>query len=189
MRHFLRDLSAYIVALWREWKALLTGGSIIALASLWMYSHSKPIPANVNWLIVGLTLVLASFLAWRKQLRPPHTIAEIHRIEVTNNALKRHGANAVDLLRFLRQVGVIVVNQHGKGNFPAGTDYFKTAKPLLDVLMEEGLVFKKDNVVARLTTQDQLVDRIFNTQLVSTEWRISEGVRDILDDLLYPSDR
>jgi hypothetical protein len=63
----LRDFLLFVAALWHEWKALLTGGSIIALEALWMFSGKPPLPQAVNWLIVGLTMMLAAFLSWRKQ--------------------------------------------------------------------------------------------------------------------------
>src|SRR5213594_4083700 len=69
MAAFARDLVKYLAALWQEWKTLLTGGSIIAVANLLGLITRTSLPSNVNWFIVGLTLVLAAFLAWRKQLR------------------------------------------------------------------------------------------------------------------------
>jgi len=63
----LRDIGCFVAAVWAEWKALLTGGSIIAALSIWSIATSKAVPRNVNWLIVGLTLVMAAFLAWRKE--------------------------------------------------------------------------------------------------------------------------
>ena len=63
----LRDFLAFVAALWHEWAVLLTGGSIIALLSLWNFAGRKPVPQSANWLIVGITFILASFLAWRKQ--------------------------------------------------------------------------------------------------------------------------
>jgi hypothetical protein len=45
-----RDFLLFVTALWREWKALLIGGSIIALEALWMFSGKPPIPQAINWL-------------------------------------------------------------------------------------------------------------------------------------------
>jgi hypothetical protein len=63
----LRDFLRFIEALWREWRVLLTGGSIFAGLALWTMATGKPVAQNVNWLILGLTLILASFFAWRKE--------------------------------------------------------------------------------------------------------------------------
>jgi hypothetical protein len=63
----LRDFVLFLYALWDEWKVLLTGGSIFALVAAWSLTTSRPIPSAVNWLILGLTLILAAFLAWRKE--------------------------------------------------------------------------------------------------------------------------
>jgi hypothetical protein len=63
----LRDFWSFITALWREWRLFLTGGSIVALYSLWNLAGWKPLPQSVNWLILGLTFVLAAFSAWRRE--------------------------------------------------------------------------------------------------------------------------
>jgi hypothetical protein len=62
----LRDLFSFLRALWTEWKVLLTGGTIIAALAIFTAVSTKPIPLATNWLILGLTFICASFLAWRK---------------------------------------------------------------------------------------------------------------------------
>src|ERR1700734_1311714 len=62
----IRDFASYAVVLWQEWKVFLTGGTIIALVALYGFVTAKPFPAKVNWLVVGLTLILAAFSSWRK---------------------------------------------------------------------------------------------------------------------------
>lgn len=63
----LRDFVSFLAALWREWKVFLTGGSIVASLSLWNLMGWKPLPHSVNWLILGLTFILAAFAAWRRE--------------------------------------------------------------------------------------------------------------------------
>jgi uncharacterized membrane protein YfcA len=63
----LRDFVGFLLALWKEWKALLTGGTILAVVSLGQKITGKSVPRSTNWLIFGLTLLLASFFAWRKE--------------------------------------------------------------------------------------------------------------------------
>jgi hypothetical protein len=63
----LRDFTSFLAALWREWKVLLSGGGIIAVLSLWNLAGWKPIPHDINWLILGMTFVLAAFAAWRRE--------------------------------------------------------------------------------------------------------------------------
>ena len=46
---------------------LLTGGSIIALLQLTAFLSSWPAPKQINWLIVALTFIFASFMAWRTE--------------------------------------------------------------------------------------------------------------------------
>jgi hypothetical protein len=63
----LRDFGRFLQALWTEWSILLTGGSIVAVLVLWTTITAKPIPQSANWTVGGVTLVLASFRAWRKE--------------------------------------------------------------------------------------------------------------------------
>jgi len=63
----LRDFFEFVRALWKEWQPLLTGGSIIALLWLLETVSRKPAIPSVNWLIVGLTFMIAAFFAWRKE--------------------------------------------------------------------------------------------------------------------------
>src|ERR1019366_5312598 len=63
----LRDFAVFLRALWREWKTLLTGGSIVALIALGELTGHKAFPNSVNWLILGFTFVVAAFLSWREE--------------------------------------------------------------------------------------------------------------------------
>lgn len=57
----------YVVALWRQWKVFLTGGTIIALAALYALTTGRSIAQPWGWGIVVTTFFLASFAAWRKE--------------------------------------------------------------------------------------------------------------------------
>lgn len=61
-----RDFMEFLRTLCREWVPLLTGGSVIALLALWQMS-GRQVPQSVHWLVVGLTLMVAAFLSWRKE--------------------------------------------------------------------------------------------------------------------------
>jgi hypothetical protein len=63
----VRDFILFLLALWNEWKALLTGGTLIAAEAIASIARKKPMPSSVNWLILGVTLIIAAFLAWRKE--------------------------------------------------------------------------------------------------------------------------
>ena len=56
----------YVKALWRQWKALLMGGSLIAIALIYSLATSKPINQPWGWGLLGATLFAASFFAWRE---------------------------------------------------------------------------------------------------------------------------
>ncbi len=67
-----REFLEFLLSLWREWKALLTGGTIIAVLMLWQMASGKPVPSVFNWLVLGVTLLIAAFFSWikvRTQLR------------------------------------------------------------------------------------------------------------------------
>jgi hypothetical protein len=63
----LRDFAGFLWALWTQWRSLLTGGSTMALVALWGMIGGKPVAPHIDWFIVGLTLMLASFAAWRHE--------------------------------------------------------------------------------------------------------------------------
>ena len=54
-------------SLWDEWKVLLTGGGILAVLYITTVVTGKAPPRAVNWAVLGATLVLAAFAAWRKE--------------------------------------------------------------------------------------------------------------------------
>jgi hypothetical protein len=62
----LRDFVFFLRAFWRQWRILLTGGSIMALVALWGLVVGKSLD-GAGWLIVGVTLILAAFLSWRAE--------------------------------------------------------------------------------------------------------------------------
>jgi hypothetical protein len=46
---------------------LLTGGSIIAVLQAMTFLSAWPVPKQINWIIVALTFIIASFMAWRTE--------------------------------------------------------------------------------------------------------------------------
>jgi hypothetical protein len=70
MPNLFREFLTFIVSLFREWVALLTGGALAACFAIWSnLSGGKPIPLHVGWVFLSATLVTAAFLSWRKQWR------------------------------------------------------------------------------------------------------------------------
>jgi len=63
----LRDIRRYAKALWRQSVPLLTGGGLMALLAIYGLSTGATLPQNIAWLVLGLTFIAASFLAWRKE--------------------------------------------------------------------------------------------------------------------------
>ena len=87
----LRDLICFLAALWAEWKVLLTGGTISAGLVGWALSTGKAAPRNISWIVLGLTLALAAFFAWRKEwVRGDRgfidvTVSELYRLYETGH--------------------------------------------------------------------------------------------------------
>lgn len=95
----LRDFASFLRAVWQEWKVLLTGGSIIALLSLWAFVSQKPIARSIDWLVLGLTLMLATFVAWRKEwVRNGEGFIAVSPLELTRLVAGKTGVHADALL-------------------------------------------------------------------------------------------
>ncbi len=63
------DFRAFLNSLWEEWKMLLTGGSISAILVLYGSWSGKSLAHLAGLSFLGLTLLRAVFLSWRKQWR------------------------------------------------------------------------------------------------------------------------
>jgi hypothetical protein len=63
----LSDFVDFLLAIWREWKTLLTGGTIIAGLSIFHAVSHRPVSRDLTWITLGVTLLLAIFFSWRKQ--------------------------------------------------------------------------------------------------------------------------
>lgn len=84
-----RDFENFVRSLWNEWKVLLTGGTLIAGIFIWSALVPRPLPRQTNWVILGFTLILASFFAWRKEwIRNQRGLIDIMASEL-NSASKR----------------------------------------------------------------------------------------------------
>ena len=68
----LKSVGRYVKALWAQWKVLLTGGSVMALVAIWALATNRGLPYSAGWLILGITFVAASFLAWRHENEHVH---------------------------------------------------------------------------------------------------------------------
>lgn len=65
----IKDACLYLLALWEQWIIALTGGLIIGGLTLWDRAVGKPLSPETNWLIVAATFIVASFMAWRKEMQ------------------------------------------------------------------------------------------------------------------------
>jgi hypothetical protein len=63
----LLDFVCFLRAVWRKWNVLLTGGSIIAFIAIYETVTGTRAPVPIGWMVLGATLVLAAFFAWRDE--------------------------------------------------------------------------------------------------------------------------
>lgn len=95
-----RDFFSFVIALWREWRVLLTGGSIFAALSALHLLGARPLPKKDDWLILGLTLFLAVFFAWRRQwIEGNRNTVTLRPIELLELARDRTSVHARTLTR------------------------------------------------------------------------------------------
>jgi hypothetical protein len=69
MPQTLREFVSFLLALWREGKALVMGGSIFFVIAIWGLITGRSVPANIAYLLLAVTFTWAGFLAWRKEVR------------------------------------------------------------------------------------------------------------------------
>ena len=62
-----RHIWEFIVAIARQWSTIVTGGFIAALILLYEHKTGEPIAGRLFWIAVITSLVVAVFLAWRKE--------------------------------------------------------------------------------------------------------------------------
>jgi hypothetical protein len=69
MLQTLREFASFLLALWREGKALVMGGSLFAVIAIWGFATGKALPLNLGYLALAATFLWAGFLAWRKEVK------------------------------------------------------------------------------------------------------------------------
>jgi hypothetical protein len=67
MPSVVRHIWEFIVAVARQWSTIVTGGFIAALILLYEHKTGEPIAGRLFWIAVITSLVIAVFLAWRKE--------------------------------------------------------------------------------------------------------------------------
>jgi hypothetical protein len=63
----LRHVWEFVVAVFRQWGALVTGGFIVGLIVFIEHASGRPIARQLFWIAVVTSLVVAVFLTWRKE--------------------------------------------------------------------------------------------------------------------------
>jgi hypothetical protein len=75
----------YFKALWRQWKALLMGGSLVAAAFIFQLATARPILEPWGYGLLVATLLATSFLAWKEEYQNAQTTkAGAPRVQITD---------------------------------------------------------------------------------------------------------
>jgi hypothetical protein len=91
----IRDFLSFVLALWREWKVLLTGGTVFAVLTVLHLVGVKPLSKKDDRIILGLTLFLAAFSAWRRQwIRGDRDTVDLRPMELLKLARDRTAVHA-----------------------------------------------------------------------------------------------
>jgi tetrahydromethanopterin S-methyltransferase subunit E len=62
----LRRIGQFVVEMCKTWGALLTGGFIIAIISIWQFTGHN-IPTKVGWSLIMGAIIIAAFQVWNRQ--------------------------------------------------------------------------------------------------------------------------
>jgi hypothetical protein len=104
----LKSVGRYVLALWAQWKVLLTGSSIIALAAIWALLTGRALPNTVGWLIVGITFIAASFLAWRREYE------QARAVQTTRSPREERQARIARWRRMVMETHIAMQRQRNK---------------------------------------------------------------------------
>lgn len=91
----LRDLARFTIAVARHWGILVTGGFIVGLIALVERVSGKAISGWPLWLALGMSLFLASFLAWRDERQVISTLNKT--LEDLNETIKKLQQDTISL--------------------------------------------------------------------------------------------
>lgn len=78
----LRDLWLFSRAFWKHWRIVLTSSGLIAVTEIWALAGRRAPPQSMNWLILALTLIIASFRAWQQEYRRANSLMPVPTGEV-----------------------------------------------------------------------------------------------------------
>jgi hypothetical protein len=170
-RLVLRSFGLYLKALWSQGKVLLTGGTLMALMAFWALATGESLPYNVGLLILGLTFIGASFLAWKKEHDKASSSSEEYHLELARKGLEDIGPASFPLLRHLMIHGTLTFGRH-------------------DPPVPEGLNARDLHALLSVAVNHQLVTNRHHDQPGGEEesFEIAPGMAAALRQLLYGSE-
>lgn len=90
----------YLKALWRQWRTLLMGGSLTALALIFGLATGKNIATGMGWILLGMTFIGASYGAWNEERQKVEKL-EAEKVQAPT-AGERKKQNLARLSEYLR---------------------------------------------------------------------------------------
>lgn len=157
----MRDFGAYLAALWRHGSPLLTGGIIGVGVTTYGLLTGKNLPQGIGFLIFGLALMVAPYLAWkheRKQIPIPKPTPTLDPAIL--GELQRLNAYQIFALRQLAKTGVMTGEQfeqrYRELGFPVATlAQRKDIRKIFEELNQETTLLAQDeNGIWRLRDRD-----------------------------------
>ena len=140
----------------------------MALVAFWALATGESLPYNVGLLILGVTFIGASFLAWKKE--HDKSSAERYHLELARKGLENIGPAGVPLLRHLIIHGTLRFGHH-------------------DPPLPEGLNARDLRALLRVAVSYQLVTNRHQDQPGGAEesFEVAPGMSAALRQLLYNS--
>lgn len=89
----MNDVFEFARALWRQWKVLLTGGSLMAVVVIYSFASAQAVTRPWGAAILAATFMAASFGAWRGEfLRNKAIDAELPHMSITHATSFKDGS-------------------------------------------------------------------------------------------------
>jgi hypothetical protein len=97
MPTILRHVWEFLVAVLRQWAALVTGGLIVAVIGLYEHATGRQFAGRFFWIAVIISLVVAFFLVWRKER------LEVERLTRRRGKVRDHLSGSLKVIdKFVR---------------------------------------------------------------------------------------
>jgi hypothetical protein len=85
------ECKSFLAAIWRKWIAVMSGAGSLLIALYLQVTNTSQIPAGAFWIIGGVLLFVACYLAWKDEYRKVLALERSLAEATTANLPKLHG--------------------------------------------------------------------------------------------------